>query len=206
MLNAPPFAARAEVTGEYLKIIRLALTCSGEIEYRGKWFRFERALFEPRPTAPLPILVGGNHPRALRRAAILGDGWHPLFLSPEEYRRCRAEIERIRAEEGITRPFCFSMSGSQCRILPEGSAAEVTRIAQEGTSYAPPVGTDDGGRQRFIGTAEQVRADSLALAEAGVEQLVLRLAVPLDPRTGPDEHCEQLNLFATEVLPACQAA
>jgi len=206
VLNAPPFANRAEVTEEYLEIIRLAFTRTGEISFSGKWFCFERALFEPRPTGTLPILVGGNHAKALRRAAIFGDGWHPLFLAPAEYARCRAEIERIRAEEGITRPFQFSMSGSECRILPGAAAPELTKVAQEGTSYAPAVGTDAEGRQRFIGTAEQVRADCLALAEAGVDQLVLRFAVPLDPKTGPEEHFEQVRLFAEEVLPACREA
>ena len=206
VLNAPPFAARAQVTEEYLEIIRLAFTQSGEISYAGKWFQFERALFEPKPAGTLPILVGGNHERALRRAALFGDGWHPLFLSPAEYARCRAEIERIRREEGISRPFQFSMSGSECRILPGAAAPEVTKVAQEGTSYAPVVGTDSTGRQRFIGTGEQVREDCLALAAAGVEQLVLRFAVPLDPKTGPEEHFEQVGLFAREVLPACQAA
>lgn len=206
VLNSPPFASRAVVTEEYLEIIRLAFAGAGEISYSGKWMRFERALFEPRPAGTLPILVGGNHPNALRRAAIFGDGWHPLFLSPADYARCRSEIERIRQEEGINRPFQFSMSGSECRILPGGAVPELTKVAQEGTSYAPAVGTDEGGRQRFIGTAEQVSADCLALAEAGVEQLVLRFAVPLDPKTGPDEHFEQVRLFAEEVLPVCQAA
>jgi alkanesulfonate monooxygenase SsuD/methylene tetrahydromethanopterin reductase-like flavin-dependent oxidoreductase (luciferase family) len=206
VLNAPPFAKRARVTEEYLEVIRLAFELAGEISYSGEWFAFERALFEPKPAGTLPILVGGNHEKALRRAAVLGDGWHPLFLAPAEYARCRAEIERIRAEEGITRSFCFSMSGSECRILPGGAAPEVTKVAQEGTSYAPAVGTGGDGRQRFIGTAKEVRADCLALAEAGVDQLVLRFAVPLDPKTGPDQHFEQVRLFAEEVLPACQAA
>jgi alkanesulfonate monooxygenase SsuD/methylene tetrahydromethanopterin reductase-like flavin-dependent oxidoreductase (luciferase family) len=206
VLGAPPFARRAEVTEEYLEIIRLAFASAGEFGYSGKWMRFERALFEPKPAGTLPILVGGNHPNALRRAALLGDGWHPLFLSPEEYARCRAEIERIRAEEGITRPFLFSMSGSECRILPGGAVPELTKVAQEGTSYAPAVGTDAQGRQRFIGTAEQVRDDCLALAEAGVGQLVLRFAVPLDPKTGPEQHFEQVRLFAQDVLPACRRA
>ncbi|MDG2002196.1 MAG: LLM class flavin-dependent oxidoreductase [Novosphingobium sp.] len=206
VLNTPPFASRAQVTEEYIEIIRLAFTQAGEINYSGKWMQISRALFEPKPVGALPILIGGNHRNALRRAALLGDGWHPLFLAPDEYARSRVEIERIREEKGIVRPFQFSMSGSECRILPGASAPELTKVAQEGTSYAPAVGTDADGRQRFIGTAEEVMADCLALADAGVEQLVLRFAVPLDPKTGPEEHVEQVRLFAEEVLPACQAA
>ena len=149
----------------------------------------------------VPIMVGGNHPKALRRAALLGDGWHPLFLAPADYARGRAEILRIRQEEGITRPFIFSMSGSEARILPEAKVHRPARAAALGTSYAPAVETGDSGRQKYIGTAEQVLGDCLALADAGVELLVLRFAVPLDPHVGPEEHVEQLRLFAAAVLP-----
>lgn len=205
-LGAPPFADRAQVTEEYLEIIRMLFTHEGASSYAGSWTRFDDVLFEPQPSHPLPILVGGNHKNALRRAAMFGDGWHPLFLSPDEYQRCRGEIEAIRREEKITRPFLFSMSGSECRILPASAAPQLTNVAQDGTSYAPSVGTDESGRQRFIGTADEVREDCLGLANAGVDQLVLRFAVPLDPVTGPTEHLEQMRLFAREVLPACQSA
>jgi alkanesulfonate monooxygenase SsuD/methylene tetrahydromethanopterin reductase-like flavin-dependent oxidoreductase (luciferase family) len=200
-LGCPPFADRAEVTEDYLRVIRLMFEEQGELSYAGRWIGYDNIVFEPKPAHPLPILVGGNHRNALHRAALLGDGWHPLFLAPSDYARGKAEIMRIRHEAGITRPFTFSMSGSEARILPRKTAPQPFRAAAQGTSYAPAVETDDAGRQRYIGTAEQVRDDCLALADAGVEQLVLRFAVPLDPVVGPDEHVKQLHLFAAEVLP-----
>lgn len=200
-LQAPPFADRAHVTEEYLHILRQAFEETGELTHRGRWCEYERIFIEPKPAGVLPLLVGGNHRNALRRAAVLGDGWHPLFLTPDEYARGRAEIEGVRSDEGLTRPFLFSMSGSEARILPDTAAIERTRVATENTSYAPAVGVDEAGRQRFIGTADQVRADCQAFAEAGVEQLVLRFAVPLDPVTDLDVHEKQLELFAEHVLP-----
>lgn len=200
-LGAPPFADRANVTEEYLSVIRQMFEEQGELSHAGRWISYDRIAFEPKPAQPLPILVGGNHPKALRRAALLGDGWHPLFLTPADYARGRAEIELIRREAGIARPFTFSMSGSEARILPEAKVLQPARAAALGTSYAPAVETGDGGRQKYIGTAAQVLGDCLALAEAGVEQLVIRFAVPLDPHIGPNEHFEQLRLFASEVLP-----
>lgn len=200
-LGCPPFANRAEVTEDYLRVIRQMFEEQGNLSYAGRWISYDDILFEPKPAQPLPILVGGNHPKALRRAALLGDGWHPLFLAPADYARGRAEILRIRQEEGITRPFIFSMSGSEARILPEAKVHRPARAAALGTSYAPAVETGDGGRQKYIGTAEQVLGDCLALADAGVELLVLRFAVPLDPHVGPEEHVEQLRLFAADVLP-----
>jgi alkanesulfonate monooxygenase SsuD/methylene tetrahydromethanopterin reductase-like flavin-dependent oxidoreductase (luciferase family) len=200
-LGSPPFANRAEVTEEYLRVIRQLFEEQGDLSHAGRWISYDKIAFEPKPAQPLPILVGGNHPKALRRAALLGDGWHPLFLAPADYARGRAEIERIRQEADLTRTFTFSMSGSEVRILPEAKVLQPARAAALGTSYAPAVETEDGGRQKYIGTAGQVRGDCLALAEAGVEQLVIRFAVPLDPLIGPDEHFEQLRLFAAEVLP-----
>jgi len=200
-LGSPPFANRADVTEEYLRVIRQMFEEQGDLSHAGRWINYDQIAFEPKPAQPLPILVGGNHPKALRRAALLGDGWHPLFLAPVDYTRGRAEIERIRQEAGITRPFTFSMSGSEVRILPEAKVLLPARSAALGTSYAPAVETGDGGRQKYIGTADQVREDCLALGEAGVEQLVIRFAVPLDPLIGPDEHFEQLRLFAAGVLP-----
>jgi probable F420-dependent oxidoreductase len=201
-LQTSPFSARAEVTEEYLQVLRMTFDQAGELSYDGQWVQFDGVLVEPKP-APggLPLLVGGNHANALRRAALLGDGWHPLFLTPDAYASGRAEIERIRAEKGVTRPFIFSMSGSEARILADTEAAQRTRVATESASYAPAVGLDDTGRQRFIGTAAQVRDDCIAFAGVGVEQLVLRFAVPNDPVTDLDMHLAQLELFARHVLP-----
>jgi alkanesulfonate monooxygenase SsuD/methylene tetrahydromethanopterin reductase-like flavin-dependent oxidoreductase (luciferase family) len=200
-LGTPPFAQRAEVTEEYLRIIRQLFEGEGELSHEGRWISYDRILFEPRPAQALPILVGGNHPNALLRAALLGDGWHPLFLEPADYARGRLEIERYRREEGISRPFLYSISGSEARILTGVAGNQPKREAAQGTSYAPAVGSAAGGRQRFIGTARQVRDDCLALSDAGVEQLVLRFAVPQDPNIGPEEHFEQLRRFADGVLP-----
>ena len=46
------------------------------IEHHGEHFSFGPVMFEPKPVqARLPIYIGGESKRALRRAAELGDGW-----------------------------------------------------------------------------------------------------------------------------------
>ena len=73
------------------------------------------------------------------------------------------------------------------------------------SDYAPDLAKDAGGRQRFIGTAEQLREDCARLAEAGAQQIVLRPAMPRDPVIDLSRCLEQLELLAAELLPFCRA-
>jgi alkanesulfonate monooxygenase SsuD/methylene tetrahydromethanopterin reductase-like flavin-dependent oxidoreductase (luciferase family) len=59
----------------------------------------------------LPVLVGGQSPAALRRAATYGDGWCGFNLTPGETARAVSEIRRLRAANGrAAEPFEFSVA------------------------------------------------------------------------------------------------
>jgi alkanesulfonate monooxygenase SsuD/methylene tetrahydromethanopterin reductase-like flavin-dependent oxidoreductase (luciferase family) len=144
-----------------------------------------------------PIWVGGNNRRAERRAALLGDGWHPLWLSPEQYRKARTRIERLRTESRRDGPFTFSFSAGHTQLLgrmpdswpkPPPSAAPGSEFA-----YAPAPWLQPDGRPGLVGTPEQVIGDLRALEAAGVEQVTLRFGT-----TDPAD----LEHFAREVITA----
>jgi len=62
--------------------------------FTGANWRFDDLRFSPKPVQqPLPMWVGGASPGAIKRAATLGDGWHPSGVTPESY---RAGVEQIR--------------------------------------------------------------------------------------------------------------
>jgi probable F420-dependent oxidoreductase len=59
----------------------------------------QRFLFRPRPPRP-PIFVGGAPPRALERAARLGEGWMPMGADPEKLRPHAERLRALAAEHG----------------------------------------------------------------------------------------------------------
>ncbi len=82
-LDLPPFEERGAVSDEYLKAI-IELWTSDEPEFHGKYVDFSGFTFLPKPVQKPhpPIWVGGQSRAAIRRAARLGDGWHPLGAQP----------------------------------------------------------------------------------------------------------------------------
>ncbi len=67
------FEDRGRRGDEMIDALRLLLG-GGVVEYHGKYVDFPRLEVSPAPTAPVPMLIGGHTPVALRRAARL-DGW-----------------------------------------------------------------------------------------------------------------------------------
>jgi probable F420-dependent oxidoreductase len=67
------------------------------ITHDGEAWSFPPVMFEPKPVqSPLPVVVGGESGRALRRAAELGDGWIGMSHTPESV---QPQIERLRRHE-----------------------------------------------------------------------------------------------------------
>jgi probable F420-dependent oxidoreductase len=100
------FKNRGARMDEALQVLRTAWRGSRVISYSGKHYRFENADFAPSPiqTGGPPLWVAGNSPRALRRAAILADGWHPVNLPPAEIERMLRVVRPLLG----TRPFTIA--------------------------------------------------------------------------------------------------
>ena len=72
------------------------------IEHHGEFFDFGPVMFEPKPShGPWPTLhIGGDGPAALRRAALLGDGWIPMNHTVEQIPERARQLARLREEAG----------------------------------------------------------------------------------------------------------
>jgi probable F420-dependent oxidoreductase len=205
-------AERGAITDEVLRVMRRLFEQEGPVGFAGRFFCFDPVHCEPKPLqSPLPLLVGGNGVRAQRRAALLGDGWHPLFPTPGQYAEGRAAISRMRAEGGREGPFTFSYSCPETRLVDAGSAVpRSTGYAGLGElppdyAYAPAPPRDASGRPLFVGSVEQVTADLRSLVEVGVEQFVLRFWAG-DPAAGLEDSLDQMRRFASEVAPRFHGA
>ena len=76
-----PFDQRNEMMDEYIRALRVSLT-GEDFTFEGTGYNAFGNRILPAPIQrPLPILVGGNAKRAIRRAVELGDGWNPFFTT-----------------------------------------------------------------------------------------------------------------------------
>lgn len=106
-----PFESRGRMTDEYIKAIR-ELWRSERPEFHGEFLKFSNIGFYPKPVRASgpPVWIAGSSRRALARAALLGDGWHPTAVSPGDVRAGMNEIRRIAAgAERSLDGFVFSL-------------------------------------------------------------------------------------------------
>lgn len=91
-LNAD-FHRRGALLDEYISILQ-TLWYDDTPAHSGT-YRFDNALFAPRPPAPIPIWIGGTSDAAIQRAARSGAGYQPTgsLDKPEVF---AAQIKRLR--------------------------------------------------------------------------------------------------------------
>jgi len=124
------FRSRGHTADEYIAAIR-ALFEMETPEFHGAHISYADALFSPRPSAPLPIVVGGSSQAALKRAATLGDGWHGINQSPEQVTAAIAAMEQYERRS----PFGISLR-TKMRI---GGAATTASLTGDAESLAERV-------------------------------------------------------------------
>jgi len=182
---APPFEARGRVTDEYIALMRTTWT-TDPVTFEGTYYRVKDVHARPKPAQArgIPIWVGGHTDGAVRRAATIGDGWHPIalrppgLLFPEEYGKRVAQI-RAWAKEAGRDPHAITLS------------VRVPMALRSPRAKAPA-----GDRELFQGTAAEVLGDIQAYARLGVSHFIF------DPVT-PDlkAYLGTMDRFADEVRP-----
>ena len=100
-----PWEKRGARMDETIDIVR-GLTAGGWFEYDGEVWQLDRCKIAPVPSQPIPILVGGHSPPALRRAAQRGDGWIHGGGDAGDLAEMITRVQRLRTDYGRERdPF-----------------------------------------------------------------------------------------------------
>ena len=170
-----PFAERGPRTDEYLRVYR-NLWETETSSFAGRFTTYNNMRMFPKRAAnrrgTIPLWVGGNGPASVRRAAQLGDGWHPINIAPEDFADAvaayRGECQRFGRAPG---PVCL-------RHMPGGRRAP------------------DGARPPLTGTADEQATDVRAYAAGGLDELML--SIPARTQT---DLLTSLRQFMREVAP-----
>ena len=100
-----PWEGRGRRMDEQIDVMR-GLMAGGYFEYHGEVFDLPSIKMSPTPTRPVPILIGGHHEAALRRAAVSGDGWLHGGGDPGDLPGLLERLSVLRREHGTeTKPF-----------------------------------------------------------------------------------------------------
>lgn len=140
-------------------------------------------LFNPLPLQRPhpPIWIGGRTEVGARRAARLGDAWHPSHLTLTELRSWRPRLDALCEEAG--RAAADVDITTRRRVVPGGAPAE-----------AP------AERRTLQGRAADMVEDLEALADIGIAHIILEVDA-----AGPAELYEQVDRLGEEVLPRLAA-
>jgi len=178
-----PFEKRGELMDEYIRMMKVIWTQKSP-SFSGKFFQFKDAHFSPkivqRPHPP--IWIGGESPRAIRRAAELGDGWFPIDGNARfplwNISRLSQAISRLREQ-----------------IKKAGRKPDDVKIGYLSQNFELTDYPSDR-KELLAGNSKKIIADIKQLESLGVSFIALSLL-----KESLDATSRYSTKFATEIMP-----
>ena len=181
----PEADVRLEMLEEAVEVMR-TLWSGGQQSHRGRHYTVENARIYDLPDTPLPVLVSGFGPKAVRLAARIGDGF--ITTSPD------AESIDLYRSEGGSGPVhagtkvCFmadedearrtvhrlwpneALPGELAQVLPTPSHFEQACELVTPDSLVTPVGPDLDAHAKSLQQYADAGVDELYVQQIGPEQ------------------------------------
>lgn len=182
-----------------------------DVTYEGEYYSLEGATITPRPEEKPTVWIGANHPRAVERAARIGDAW---FANPqetvEELRERKVKYDAIRRERGretgiplFREAFVADSKEEALDVAGEHLAGKYQRYLDWGQGETVP--DEFGGPLEqlaeecfLLGPPEEICAEIERYREVGVDRVVVRSMWPGLPR---EEAVRSIERLGDEVLP-----
>ena len=190
LLDVP---ARFDRFEEYLEVVTRLLQRDDRVSFEGEFYTLRDAILLPRPQRPSgpPILVGGNGPRrTLPLTARFADVWNGVYLTAERFAERNARLDRLLDEEGRA-PGDVRRTLMTQVVFGRDDAEVAAKLAEKGRTA-----DEERDSGLIVGTASAIVDQLGALAEAGVERVMLQW---LD-----QDDIDGLEALAHGVLPQLQ--
>lgn len=140
------FSNRGKRMDEALKVLRTLWRGTRTASFQGKYYQFTDIDFAPAPIQPggPPLWVAGDSAITVRRAMLLGDGWHPNHTDAETLARL---LQPARPFLAAGRPFTVCMriglrfgddaeAGTALSGSPAQVAGHLRTLRDAGMNYA----------------------------------------------------------------------
>ncbi|MGB7293727.1 MAG: LLM class F420-dependent oxidoreductase [Thermodesulfobacteriota bacterium] len=182
-----PFNERGKRADEYINIFK-ELWVKDEPQFDGEFYSFSKIRFYPKPIQKPhpPIWIGGISKRAIARAVELGDGWHPVWLGPDQMEEKIGYLRRVAEEKKRNLDnFVFSIR-SRLRILKT-------------TEVKKPDFSESRGEYTFSfhGTIEEIIHKVRQFESIGVSHIMFDLDVEDD-----NEMFKTIEQFSKDIMPS----
>jgi probable F420-dependent oxidoreductase len=183
-----PFQERGALSDEYIAAFKVLWTQDTPAFY-GQHVRFEGIAFEPKPVQKphIPIWIGGNSKRAIRRAVALGDCWHPTRPLVADVKAGMAYLGQVCAQRGRD-PRSLMIAVRQALKFYDGVESSVRR-------------------RPLLGSTQKIIDDIGHYRDAGVQYMVLDTFYSVPELEGEtvDGMLETIERFAADVMPKIEA-
>jgi probable F420-dependent oxidoreductase len=194
-----PIEERGRRTNEIIPLLRRLWT-GAEVSHDGRFYPMRDVRIHPGPAQPggPPIVVAGRKEPAMRRAAIMGDGWFPYLYSPRRYAESVRVVKAAAAESGRDLTGFHWYVWVFLNIDPDGD------LARDQTARTL-AGTYDQDFRAMVdhvaaaGTAEEVTAKLLEFYDAGARHFVFM------PATAGGDAQPVLDRLFADVMPVLHA-
>lgn len=192
-----PINERGRRTDEAIDVIRKLWTAE-PVTHDGRYYAMEDVRIHPAPLQPggPPIVVAGRKEPAMRRAALLGDGWMPYLYSPRRYADSVATVHRYAADAGreLDRFDWYAFVFVNIDLDGERARRDTARFI--GGTYDQDFG-EMVDSVAATGTAEDVTDKLAAFVDAGARHFIF---VPASP--DPVAHRAIIHRLLDDVMPA----
>jgi probable F420-dependent oxidoreductase len=178
------YAERGNVSDECMRVLR-AMWTQETASFAGQYTSFHDMQVSPLPVQQhLPIWVGGISPRARRRAAELGDGWHATNLTPEAMAEGVHHLKQLWTKHGRAGEPVISV---RLPLFIDGVSHEVL-------AYAPRP-----GRDVLRGDIDTITTRLQAYQKAGTQHCVFELSLQ-----SFESSARTMETFMTRIKPQLQ--